>query len=266
MNGTGEANMAVAQDQFEDLMAKLRQEFLDTAEDHLSEIDAMLRGLRGGRGGDETASEIRRRVHSLKGMGGTFGYPLITVISHRMEDYLAELDALAGPNLEDAQVFVDRMRDVVDGVFQPDDPNTADIVRTLPDKTHFDVAEVTKTDVEVMLVSPKDTASHFVERELRACGYRVVNEPSSFGVFEHVVRTRPDMIIATAVMEGLSGIDLACALAAMPATRTIPFALLTSFEDSDTALRELSPTIPVIHKGASFSDDLAEALDRCGIT
>jgi HPt (histidine-containing phosphotransfer) domain-containing protein len=262
----GEENMAISQDQFDDLMVKLRQEFLDTAEDHLREIDALLRGLRAGRGSDDTASEIRRRVHSLKGMGGTFGYPLITVISHRMEDYLAELDALAGPSLEDAQVFVDRLRDVVDGVFQPDDPNTSAIVRALPDKTGFDVAEVGKADVEIMLVSPKDTASHFVERELRACGYRVVNEPSCFGAFEHIVRTRPDMIIATAVMEGLSGIDLACALAAMPATRNIPFALLTSFEDSDTALRQLPPTIPVIHKGQSFGDDLAEALDRCGIT
>ena len=238
-------------------MAKLRQEFLDTAEDHLSEIDATLRDMRTGSSGDDSLSDMRRRVHSLKGMGGTFGYPLITVISHRMEDYMAGLDELAGPNLEDTQIFVDRMRDV---------PNTAAIARALPDKTGFDVAEVGKTDVEVMLVSPKDTASLFVERELRACGYRVVNEPSSFAAFEHVVRTRPDMIIATAVMEGLSGIDLACALAAMPATRAIPFALLTSFEGSDTALRELPESIPLIHKGAKFGDDLAEALDRCGIT
>ena len=222
-------------------MAKLRQEFLDTAEDHLSEIDATLRDMRTGSSGDDSLSDMRRRVHSLKGMGGTFGYPLITVISHRMEDYMAGLDELAGPNLEDTQIFVDRMRDVVDGVYQPDDPNTAAIARALPDKTGFDVAEVGKTDVEVMLVSPKDT-------------------------FEHVVRTRPDMIIATAVMEGLSGIDLACALAAMPATRAIPFALLTSFEGSDTALRELPESIPLIHKGAKFGDDLAEALDRCGIT
>ena len=258
--------MTISQDQFEDLMVQLRQEFLDTAEDHLSEIDAMLRRLRPNTGDDASLSDIRRRVHSLKGMGGTFGYPLITVISHRMEDYMAGLDELAGPNLEDAQIFVDRMRDVVDGVFQPDDPNTAAIVRALPDKTGFDVAEVGKTDVEVMLVSPKDTASLFVERELRACGYRVVNESSSFSAFEHVVRTRPDMIIATAVMEGLSGVDLACALAAMPATRSIPFALLTSFEDSDAALRDLPSTIPVIHKGANFGDDLADALDRCGIT
>jgi CheY-like chemotaxis protein len=70
------------------------------------------------------------------------------------------------------------------------------------------------------------------------------------------------MVIISAVMPDLSGIDLAIALAAMPATRNVSTALITSLDDDDEYLRLLPGSVPVIHKGASFGDDIAEALSR----
>ena len=61
-------------------------------------------------------------------------------------------------------------------------------------------------------------------------------------------------------MPELSGIDLAVALSAMPATRNIPCALITSLDPEDEYLKFLPGRVPVIHKGPSFGDDLADAL------
>lgn len=113
---------------------------------------------------------------------------------------------------------------------------------------------------------PRGAGAHIVELELRACGFRVVTEPSTLSAIGTVIRTKPDLVIATAVMAGMSGIDLACALDAMPATRAIPIALLTSLDAADVQLRALPHNVPVIQKGDQFGEDLAIALAKLSIT
>jgi len=68
------------------------------------------------------------------------------------------------------------------------------------------------------------------------------------------------------MLDEISGVDLAAALTAMPATRNLPVALLTSFSWGHSSLQELPPRVPLIRKGPSFGDDLAEALARLHIT
>ncbi|MCH8835401.1 MAG: hypothetical protein IH925_05600, partial [Proteobacteria bacterium] len=94
------------------------------------------------------------------------------------------------------------------------------------------------------------------------CGYRITTVTSTFEALPLIVRTKPDMVIISAVMPNLSGIDLAIALAAMPATRNVPMALITSLDADDEYLKLLPDSVPVIHKSPAFGDDLAEALSR----
>jgi len=117
-------------------------------------------------------------------------------------------------------------------------------------------------DVEVMLVMLHSSQATFVEREMQACGYRTLIVTSPFEAFEQVVRTRPDMVIVSAVLSGLSGIDLATALATMPETRNTPVAVLTSLDDNDENLNLLPKSVPVIRKGEAFGDDLAKAMSH----
>ena len=62
-----------------------------------------------------------------------------------------------------------------------------------------------------MLVEPNTTASNLVSRELRACGYRVTAIRESIDSLSYTVQTKPGMFIATAELDQLKGIDLACA-------------------------------------------------------
>ncbi len=260
-----EDRAAPAEMDYDAIIDRLRDEFQDFANDALDDLDRLVAS---GRENDEASEQIieavRRCCHNLKGMGNSFGFPLITLISHRMEDFFAGKKSLGEQLLKDAQCFVDRMREVMEGGV--DGIAEADVVRTLPAKSGFEVDDVVKQDVEVLLVMPRSTTTQIVEHELQACGYRVVTETEPFNAIETAVRTSPELIIASAVMETLSGIDLACALHAMPASRDLPFMLLTSLDPEHACFADLPHSVPVVRKVENFSDDLAVGLAILGIT
>ncbi len=245
----------------------LTGEFIDFAQDSIQNLGQLVAAVKGGEtSGQAALDEVLRSTHNIKGSAGTFGYPLVGAIAHRLEDYVCDLGAIETSHTGDIQVFLDRMQDVLDGDPATQNAEAANIVRSLPAKGGFDVRDVARMNVEIMVIMPKDAAARFVERELRACGYRVTNVPAPFMAFELAVLTRPDMILVSAVFRDLSGVDVANALKAMPITRTIPVALITSLSADAHSLRELPAGVPLVRKGATFGEDLAKAFEELGIT
>lgn len=262
-----EARADSKSDEHRDYEAELQQEFIDMANDRLSALDDVLEQMRSKAVGNaEALREIRQTAHNLKGTGGSFGFPAITTLAHRMENYLADLSVLDSKNQTDTQVYIDAMAHIVSSGRNPTDGDLQDTVRRLPPKPGFDVDEVVVSDIEVMLAVPGGAAAHYVTQQLQACGYRVVSVQSPFEAIEQVVRTSPDLLLVSAVMEGLSGMDLAAAVTAMSSTKELKVALLTSLDMSDPSLRELPESVPMIRKGPEFGDDLADALETLGIT
>lgn len=251
-------------DEYADLLAA---EFRDYAADRLAEFDQCLDGVRRGTAADtrEALRLMRQIAHNLKGMGASFGQPAIGMLAQRLENYIFDLDDVAGRNVEDIQVYSDRMRDLIEGRLELDEEDMAAFIRMLPAKPGSGAGESAAEGAEIMLVMPGEAVAHIVIRELQRRGYRVVNVVSPFEAFEQVVRTRPDVVIATAVMKDLSGVDLICALRAMPATAAQPVALLTSLEPNSAELKPLPDGVPVIRKGRAFGDGLTAAFKVLGI-
>jgi CheY-like chemotaxis protein len=254
-------------EQYSDRHDRLVGEFVESIRDTLDELELQVSRAKADPGLlENTFAAVMREAHSMKGSAKSFGYAAIGVIAYRLEDYLTGLGAPDPRALNDIQTFLDRITDVIDGRLDRDGADLPETVRALPHHSSFDPSEVVVNDVEIMLVMPSGAATKFIERELRECGYRVVKNEDTFGALEMIVHTRPDMVVCAAVTEGLSGIDLACALKAMPVTRDIPVSLMTSLSDDDEHISAVPASVPVIHKGAAFGDDLAEALQKLGIT
>ena len=93
-------------------------------------------------------------------------------------------------------------------------------------------------------------------------GYRATAIPDTLKALAYATRAKPDMMIVSAVMPQLSGIDLALALAAIPATRNIPLAVITSLDANDAQLKGLPPSVALIRKTSAFGDDLTKALQQ----
>jgi HPt (histidine-containing phosphotransfer) domain-containing protein/CheY-like chemotaxis protein len=257
----------LAESKAREVIGRLTLEFVDSSRDTLSALEILLGNIAVGAVSKQSAfDEIFRAAHNIKGNAATFGYPLIGVIAHRLEDYIAGRGEIGGDQVGDIQIFLDRMLDVLRHEPGGKAADAGEIVRGLPVKPSFDPRDVVRTNVEILLVMPKGAAARFVERELRACGYRVTNLPAPFMAIEMAVLTQPNLVIAAALLLDLDGIDLACAFKAMPTTRHIPFSLITSLDFGDGRLKVLPEDVPLIRKGAEFSEDLAQALNVLGIT
>lgn len=246
-----------------EIIDELRQEFVDEAIETLQALDVSLdSGRHGRKPADEVVTEFRRAAVRLRGPAANFGLRALGTVAHRLDDYLANASAPLPPRVwDDLQAFLDQMLAIAEGR-QPVDADWSAMIRALPAKLGFDLKDIEIRNVEVMLVMPHGAQTRFVEREMQQCGYRVAIVSDTIEAFAQVVQTKPDLIVVSAIMPHLDGIDLAIALVSMPSTRNIPIAVITSLNEGDDRLSLLPKKVPVVHKGPTFGDDLFKALDN----
>jgi CheY-like chemotaxis protein len=242
------------------LVDNLRQEYLaDLGEEIGALNDAISAAERDDELVPEASDAFRRFAFSYKGQSHNFDLKLHNVVAHRLDDYLADLKALGQSNLRDLRTFLETISDLLDATIAADS-EPAEIVRRLPAKPGLDIGDIETRDIEILLVMPPSTVARLVQRELQECGYRVNTVHSAYDAVPLIVRTKPNLVIASAVIDELSGIDLAAALTSMVETRNIPIALITSFSSRHESLKFLPDSVPIIKKGSSFGDDLTAAL------
>lgn len=254
-------------DNVADMDKQIEAEFVEEVRDILDTTDVLIGNLRSHTVPDgDGLAQIRRDMLNMELRGSTLDQPLVTIVAHRLGEYVADLKTLGPAQLDDIQAFIDNIRRILDGKVEA--AASAKVVRALPARkgADFNPAEVKVSNVEILLVIPDKSTNRIVERELAACGYRLSNVRSPFQAFEVAVRTKPDMIVVSGVLDDLTGVDLASAFTAMPTTKDIPIAILTSYSWGHPSLENLPARVPIIRKGPQFGEDLAEALSRLHIT
>ncbi len=253
--------------QAEDPFANLRQTFREESEERLGGMDRLVEQvLDGDRPFATAVSQLRRDTHTLKGMGEASGFPLVSLVAHRLENYLDDIDpghrdeALVG-----IRAHIDAMAQAMEEKAAPDDAEIARVLRALPMPRAFNPDEIELRNVEALLVTSSRVAGRLVARELAACGIRAILTQSATEAFTLAIRMKPNLIIASATMAELPGTDLARALTAMASTNRIPVAILTSLGESELSRQGLPQGIPTIRTGAQLSGDLAQVITRYGI-
>ena len=241
-------------------------ELVDEARDMVASLELRIQQLNSGVLDGPTALQfLTRDSFNLRTAARSGAVPGLVALTHRLDDYLADVKELREQHTKDLLVFADKIGALLDG--EPvDTGQIASVVRELPSKKTFDLSDIVITDIEVTLVMPQRTAARVVERELAACGYRVSTVLDAVEAIGLVIETRPELVITAMVLPTLSGVDLACAFGAMPATRNIPVAVLTSLERGHADLKALPLHAGLIRRGEHFGDDLADVLQRFDIT
>lgn len=243
-------------------------EFLEELRDTASSLQVLLGNMRSHSiSAEDGLATLKREASNLRSHAQALNVPLIKLVTHRLDEYVGELKQVASAQLDEIQVFIDRIEKLADGE-QVTHSDVPQVMRSLPAKRAADVdfGPIEQKNVEVLMVVPEKAMARIVERELAACGYRTSVVRNPFEALENVVHTRPDMVIASMELGVLTGVDLGCALAAMPVTQGIPFAVLTSYSWGHPKLAGLPPRAALIRKGPQFGDDLAESLARFNIT
>ena len=241
-------------------------EAVDAAEDCLATINTTLQQFRSNMLEDGAVLKyLRLRAHALKNIGASYAIPALKSLPHRLEDYLQDVDRITDKVLADTQRFVDCISKVVEEKLDATPEELAELMRRLPARGGFDASDIQILNVEVMLVMTPGAGTRYVLRELQECGYRMVHVGSTAEALQLIPSMRPDLVIASNIMRELTGVDLACAIKAMPATRDIPIAVITSEARDHDSLRDLPASVPTLGKGDRFSDDVAEAFTELGM-
>ncbi len=245
-----------------EIVDQLRVEFLDEVKDTLQQLTFQLDEVRHEQKDiNKFVESVQRACLAFRGQAHNYDLPALATVAARSEDYLANVRNYPPRTVDDMQVFIDCMIDIAETPHH-EDRDISKLVRELPAKVRIEDSILDIRNVEVLLVMHHGAATHFVEREMQECGYRISTCTSTLDAVPLIIRTKPDLVIISAVMPELSGIDLAAGLNAMPATRNIPTALITSLPADDPYLQLLPEGVPIIHKSASFGDDLANALSN----
>lgn len=249
----------------DDLMASMRQEFLESCRDKLANANAIAaRILRGTEEGDDVRS-LRRDIHSIKGQGTTFGFPTISTIAHKLEDYLESAGGIFQKDIQHVQRFLDAMDDVVDTGQNPEAAATEDLLRRLPvyplftAKNAATVSEQKAFTVSALLVMPKGMWRMLLAKELGGCGFRLGYADTGLGAINAAVPMPPDLVVSVMELPDMTGAELAGAFGAIKRLRKGHFALLTSYGPGETAA-ELPDGLAIIAKNAGFQERIAELL------
>jgi CheY-like chemotaxis protein len=238
-----------------DMVAGLLAEFTGESQERVAEL---IRRVPKGDG----LPELRRFIFDLAGQARNFGLTMLETVADQAQNYLTAIATLDDRAIDDLGQYLDLIQDLLNGQ-QGDEGDIRQMVRGLPVRRGVEIEEAPEVrDIEVVLVMSPGTQQTFVERELRACGYRATATPDTLKALAYATRAKPDMMIISAVMPQLSGIDLALALAAIPATRNIPVAVITSLDAGDPQLKVLPKSVALIRKTSAFGDDLTKALQQ----
>jgi DNA-binding NtrC family response regulator len=89
----------------------------------------------------------------------------------------------------------------------------------------------------VLIVDDEALNRDLLEQELKEAGYRTLSASSGAEALDTAARSRPDLVLLDALMEGLDGFATCERLKAADATRAIPVIFLTSLSDTEIKLR-----------------------------
>ena len=240
--------------------SQVSADFKGEARDILSQLEILIQNMQSGAFSMIDGMHIvADNMRTLRLLSIDVGHSLMQLALERVDHYLSGLHEVKENHLSDMEIFVYVLTDIMEGEIDPN-VDQGEFVRSLPVLRNIDVSELMHLNVEILLVESQKSVARLFERELLNSGYRVHIATRSFAALEWVVRTKPDFIVSSAVLDEMSGIDLALALKAIPSTTAIPFALLTSFRQGDKSLENLPEHVQLINKGKEFASDMAKAL------
>lgn len=174
------------------MLAHMSAEFRDDCREKIDECDDILRRLSEQRDNwREDMTEMQRRSHSVKGSAGSFGFPAITLIAHKLEDYLEALDSLAGHG-RDIRAFLDAIRDIAERGTNPPEEKYPAQLQSLPRHRPGFVPVPRAREIHVLLAIPKDVQRRIVQKELASCGFDVTCADTGVAAIGLALATRPE--------------------------------------------------------------------------
>lgn len=238
------------------ILADIRQDFIDNTRDKLDDLEEEIEALRqGDSSAEQHILEVKRVIHSIKGAGGSFGFPTISKVAHGLEDYLETTGDVSTVAAEDLMVFINTITDILIAGEEPDHEMAHMMLRSLPTGRRQSGVRALDKGSALMLM-PRGVQRKIISQELAQLGYKVTIVEKAVEAIDMALTLHPDYVITTQALGPINGIELSWALQMFAVTRDVKVAVVTADDIDDEMLESLPPHTTIIKKGPRFSLEL----------
>jgi CheY-like chemotaxis protein/HPt (histidine-containing phosphotransfer) domain-containing protein len=215
-------------DTAQNLLLQLRQRYLSDIPERANELEELVLEMENSGITAERYNDLFRRIHSLKGSGGTYGAHIITAVCHCFEDYLSFTNFQENrPSPQSTKIalsFVDLLRLAADTLRNNPD-NIAEIEARLADLRR----RVFLPQYVALVVESTGTIVSIIRRVLKNYGCRMVLMEDGYQALGRALVEPFDLVITSMETPGLNGSALITALKlAVSANNTVKCILLTA--------------------------------------
>lgn len=209
------------------LLLGMRKRFLDELPERCDGFDNLILALEATPDDGEAFNELFRRVHSLKGSGGTYGLPILTTVCHHLENLLSETAAherKAGAFATRALAYVDLLRRVEEPG-RSENPDYAAI--------EADLEALRQSALQSrragLIAESSAVMAQIYRQALAGLPVQLSVVGNGLTALERLLREPFDFAVVGRELKELDGIALVAALrASQAANRNIPVILVTS--------------------------------------
>ena len=212
-----------------DLLQSLKDEFLDSLPERISEIESLILNLPD----NPDVENLLRVVHSLKGSAGTHGFHIFTKISHQMEDMMRELidsDRIHTQSAVDVLLDYNDLQNTAIEIIKKNSDNL-----NIIDKKLIQISSAIDGDhLKVLIVEPSPIYAAMIESVLHEnnCHTKVVTD--GLVALENLLMQSYDIVITAMEIPTLNGDALISALrVSQGKNRDINAILITSKNIND---------------------------------
>ncbi|MEG3620266.1 Hpt domain-containing protein [Magnetovibrio sp. PR-2] len=246
------------------ILADIRQDFIDNTRDKLDDLEEEIEALRqGDTSAEQHILEVKRVIHSIKGAGGSFGFPTISKVAHGLEDYLETSGDVSTVAAEDLMVFINTITDILIAGEEPDHELAHMMLRSLPTGRRQSGARALDKGSALMLM-PRGVQRKIISQELAQLGYKVTIVEKPVEAIDMALTLHPDYVITTQALGPITGMELAWALQMFAVTRDVKVAVVTADDINEEMVESLPPHTTVIKKGPRFSLELMSFIRKAG--
>lgn len=235
-------------------LALLRQGFLNELPERINALEDLVLQLRDKTYYLDTFDELYRRVHSLKGSGGTYAMPAITQVCHTLEDWLtSHPQAMKEDELNHALALVDLLHQCY-ASYSTGGDDISGIVQQLSQ------LKQPKKQPHIMLVESSRLASEVYLSLLKPITSDITIIDSGYKALGELLHVKHDLLIVSKEGKDLNGIAMIAALRYSDASnRHIRAVLLTS--NPSLKVDESLRIDAIITKNQQLDTELTETLN-----
>lgn len=239
------------------IMARLRVTYIQELPERVTSLEELVLKLEETEVFAEIYQKLFREVHSLKGSGGTYGFPIITTICHQMEDVLKEIGEshknLSQGHIDTLLQYIDLFRQVPVHL-ESGDTELSGIESELNKLK----SKVLGGSYRCLLVEGSVTTQTMVSLVLNDEQIEISHASNGIDALERLLQEKFDLLITAMATGSLNGKALIAATRLSDSVNAgIPAILLTTSEA--TSVTDMISANVTINKGPDMPSSLLQA-------